>query len=77
MTDDQRADAPTESWKPGDRVTVGSVCESRPVVGRRRQPQAGTVVAVDNGPRPGVTVSLDDGRECYATHDELERIGDE
>lgn len=66
------------SWRPGDRVIVRLPDKSAPRMrgGVLREVDVhGTVRAVDDGSRPGVSVDLDrevNGlRDCYATHSEL------
>lgn len=60
----------------GDRVWL----LLRPVVAQRHGPQTrphfGTVIGIDDGPRPGVRIELDQPALtpfCYATHDEVHK----
>lgn len=65
------------TWQPGDRVIVRLPDRNlrQGGSGFREVDVRGTVLAVDDGGRPGVRVALDrevNGvRECYATHSEL------
>lgn len=68
----------TRSWQPGDRVIVRLPDRMGPRKRGGAIPDVdvhGTVRAVDDGSRPGVSVDLDrevNGiRYCYATHREL------
>jgi hypothetical protein len=57
----------------GDRVWL----LLRPARHRPEQRHDGTVIGVDDGPRPGVRIALDQPAltpDCYATHAEVHRV---